>query len=96
MVTSDTETRLFIVEDLREVSKVLARDVLPGEIFYVKGAHVDHIERILLAQFGPVRCWRVRCGKDRQCVNCRHLNTLGVPPSLPKWPVAARMGDARP
>jgi hypothetical protein len=35
--------------------------------------NVDHTERLVLARTGRVECWRIDCGRDLGCEDCRLL-----------------------
>ena len=44
-----------------------------GDLVLVKGRATDHLSRAVLAQFGPVGCWKTRCAKRILCDICAEL-----------------------
>ena len=66
-----------------EASAYFKEQALPNELIVLKGSRsADHLERIMLSQFGPVVCWRERCGRKLDCHNCSRY-TRPCPPALP-------------
>ena len=48
-----------------------------GDLMLLKGSQrADHLERLIIRNFQPVRCWRDRCGLFVRCVDC---NLIDVP-----------------
>lgn len=67
----DTQGRLFMFDRIRDAHDFLQEDPVPGEVIYVKGSRVDHLERLMHAVHAEIACWRYRCGKRFQgCSYC--------------------------
>jgi UDP-N-acetylmuramoyl-tripeptide--D-alanyl-D-alanine ligase len=82
---NDELSKLFAFETAYEASAFLAKDVVAGELIYIKASGPsDHLERIMLAQLDNVVCWRERCGRKTYCHRCKDYDK----PSLPRFLVA--------
>jgi UDP-N-acetylmuramoyl-tripeptide--D-alanyl-D-alanine ligase len=77
----DTRNKLFAFESAFEASPFFAKDLVAEELIYIKASGAtDHLERIMLAQFDTVVCWRERCGRKTYCHRCKDYGR----PSMPK------------
>lgn len=76
----DVTDRLFAFVTGYQASAFLAETALAGELIHVKASITDHLERIMLSQFGSVMCWRERCGVENSCPDCRDYQTSYPPP----------------
>lgn len=74
--------RILMVPAVKDAADWLRVSTDPGEVVYIKGAHIDHLERLFLAQVMDVRCWVERCGIDYTCTGCRKLPMRVVPASV--------------
>jgi UDP-N-acetylmuramoyl-tripeptide--D-alanyl-D-alanine ligase len=78
----DARSKLFTFESAYEASAFFAKDIVAGELIYIKASGTaDHLERIMLAQRDNVVCWRERCGRNMNCHRCKYYHT----PSLPRF-----------
>lgn len=63
--------KLFAFQTVYEADAYFKEHALPDELTVLRGSpFVDHLERIMLSQFGPVVCWKERCGKKLACPQC--------------------------
>ena len=78
----EVRDRLFDFPTTYQGSAFLARDVMPGELIYVKSDLSEHLERIMLSQLDEVLCWQERCGKNwRFCTTCpKYRKAVPAPP----------------
>jgi UDP-N-acetylmuramoyl-tripeptide--D-alanyl-D-alanine ligase len=76
----DVTDRLFAFVTGYQASAFLAETALAGELIHVKASITDHLERIMLSQFGSVMCWRERCGVENSCPDCSDYQTSYPPP----------------
>ena len=53
--------RLFAFVTSHQAAAFLAEAPLARELIHIKSSITDHLERIMLSQFGDVMCWRERC-----------------------------------
>jgi UDP-N-acetylmuramoyl-tripeptide--D-alanyl-D-alanine ligase len=58
---------------LTEAAEFLRQDLGEGDLVLVKGRTTDHATRLVLAQFGTVRCWKSYCAKRALCDVCWEL-----------------------
>lgn len=58
---------------LEDAAQLLARELRPDDLVFVKGRSTDHLSRIVFAQFGTIGCWRLQCSVRRPCEFCHHL-----------------------
>jgi len=72
--------RLFTFETSFQASALMAETAIAGELIYIKASITDHLERIMLSQFGDVMCWRERCGRISACPDCKSYRTPSAPP----------------
>lgn len=76
--------------DLGEASEFLRSLLRRGDLVLLKGRVSDHVSRLFFAQLGPIRCWKVHCGKVIACDLCPELGNrpedtrLAVPAPLPE------------
>ena len=57
--------RLFAFVTSHQAAAFLAEAPLARELIHIKSSITDHLERIMLSQFGDVMCWRERCMIER-------------------------------
>jgi UDP-N-acetylmuramoyl-tripeptide--D-alanyl-D-alanine ligase len=61
----DIASQRFVEKrSLPEASAFLQETAIPGEIILLKSSAGMHLERLMLAQIGTVRCWEEKCGRD--------------------------------
>lgn len=60
-------------EDLREASERLPSILGPGDVALLRGRSIDHLSRMVFAQFGTVGCWMKECPIIRPCDTCSEL-----------------------
>jgi len=77
---SEFRDRLYTFETSFQASALVAQTAIAGELIYIKASITDHLERIMLSQFGDVTCWRERCGKINACPDCKSYLTSYAPP----------------
>lgn len=66
--------RVVWVENVIQAGEVLKKIIQPGDLFYLKGSLLRHLERILLILKGKsVNCRLVSCFHYGQCPNCPYL-----------------------
>lgn len=76
----EVKERLFAFVTSYQASEFLAETAIAGELIHVKASITDHLERIMLSQFGSVMCWRERCGVEDSCPDCCDYRTSCPPP----------------
>lgn len=64
--------------DPAEAAAFLAKELRPGDLVLIKGWLCQHLERLVLAQFGTVDCWVRQCHKLIQCDICWKLGLTAV------------------
>lgn len=75
------QDRLFSFQSVYEAAAFMGREARSGELVLLKGSiPIDHLERIMLSQLGPVVCWRERCGKRIGCPQCEDFRCPHPPP----------------
>ncbi|WP_010140275.1 Mur ligase family protein [Oceanicola sp. S124] len=67
---AEAKGRLLQVQTVEEAATHVVATALPGEVILLKGSEFQHLERILLALAGPVRCWSHDCGVSGSCMDC--------------------------
>jgi UDP-N-acetylmuramoyl-tripeptide--D-alanyl-D-alanine ligase len=72
--------RLFGFQTAYQASAFLGGNEIAGELIYIKGSVVDHLERIMLARLDEVVCWKERCGRKRSCADCSKYRIAASPP----------------
>jgi UDP-N-acetylmuramyl pentapeptide synthase len=60
-------------DSVKEAVEFLKSELRSGDLVLLKGRSCDHLERIYLAQLGPVGCWKVKCRERTLCDMCKHL-----------------------
>ena len=60
-------------KDLYRATLYLQSELCSGDLVLLKGRSTDHLSRVLLAQFGPIRCWKTKCHKKIVCDLCEQL-----------------------
>ena len=76
----EVRDRLFAFVTSYQAAAFIAETPMTGELIYIKASITDHLERIMLAEFGDVLCWRERCGKIASCPECRNYRRDVPPP----------------
>jgi len=62
------------LQTAEEIARHLTSTQLPGEVILLKGSSTsDHLDRIAHSFARPVTCWRERCGRSMNCINCEWL-----------------------
>jgi hypothetical protein len=56
--------------DLQRAAAYLKSELRRGDLVLLKGRTTDHLERVLFAQVGAVRCRRATCSKTIACDLC--------------------------
>ncbi|MBZ5601914.1 MAG: hypothetical protein LAO79_06380 [Acidobacteriia bacterium] len=74
---------------LPDAAKFLNDELRNGDLVLLRGLLMDHIQRLLFAQFGSVGCWKPTCAKQCLCDHCPELRpglerAAGAP--APAWP----------
>ncbi len=60
-------------DSIKEAVEFLKSELRSGDLVLLKGRSCDHLERIYLAQLGPIGCWKVKCRERTLCDMCQHL-----------------------
>ena len=60
-------------KDLYRAALYLRSELRSGDLVLLKGRTTDHLSRLFLAQFGPIGCWKTKCGKTFLCDICKEL-----------------------
>jgi UDP-N-acetylmuramoyl-tripeptide--D-alanyl-D-alanine ligase len=68
----------FAFEDLREAASFLRSELRGGDLVLLHGYMGHHIERLILAQQGSIRCWLERCHKEMLCERCPELGFVSI------------------
>ncbi|HEY2418646.1 MAG TPA: Mur ligase family protein [Steroidobacteraceae bacterium] len=72
--------KLFAFETVREASTWLGEFARTGDLVLLKGSNnADHLARMALAMDQEVRCWRMRCGWEKFCDECRLIGDSAPP-----------------
>ncbi|MDA0207698.1 MAG: UDP-N-acetylmuramoyl-tripeptide--D-alanyl-D-alanine ligase [Acidobacteria bacterium] len=77
-------------QDLREAAARLPSIVGLGDVVLLRGRSIDHLTRLVYAQFGRVSCWKTDCSIIRECDYCEQLGAVdaaGLPVQLPRIPL---------
>ena len=77
---SKAQDRLFSFETVYQASAFLSESASAGELIYVKGSIIDHLERIMLSEVDQVVCWLERCGISVSCQQCKKFLVPAPPP----------------
>jgi UDP-N-acetylmuramoyl-tripeptide--D-alanyl-D-alanine ligase len=56
--------------DVRDLHAYLQETAVEGDLVLLKSGNMLHLQRIVLARQGDVRCWENRCGRSDDCVGC--------------------------
>lgn len=68
------QERVFYVENVNRAAEVLKKILQKGDLFYLKGSLLRHLERVLLILEGKkVDCRKVSCHYYCQCNSCSQL-----------------------
>jgi len=68
------KSQLFWVANVQEATKTLKALVQPGDLLYLKGSLLRHMERVILLLRGKkVTCQQVSCDHYQQCPVCSNL-----------------------
>lgn len=59
--------------DLRDAAEFLQGALRAGDVVFLEGRGGDHLVRLLLAQFGPIGCWKTDCRLRLVCEACPQL-----------------------
>lgn len=76
----DLQDRLFTFQTCYQASAFLAETALPAELIYIKASIGDHLERIMLSQLEGVVCWKERCRRRINCLQCPNYRRPYAPP----------------
>lgn len=67
---------VFWVQNVHQAAEVLKKILKKGDLVYLKGSLLRHLERvILLLKGGKVGCQVVSCEVYNQCLDCKYLKT---------------------
>ncbi len=58
---------------LEDAARWLKTTLQEGDLVFLKGRGTDHLSRLVLAQFGAIGCWKLRCTATRLCDVCTEL-----------------------
>lgn len=59
---------------LKETSSFLQETLRPGDLVLLKGSNkADHLQRLILDRYKPIRCWQEHCGLEYFCDGCSQL-----------------------
>ena len=64
---------LHQIEAYNALRTLLADDVVKGEVILIKASGMDHLERLMYEDHGPVACRRERCRLPGSCDGCPNL-----------------------
>jgi UDP-N-acetylmuramoyl-tripeptide--D-alanyl-D-alanine ligase len=78
--SGEIKDRLTAFATSYQAAAFLGSTSVAGELIYVKASITDHLERLMLAEFGEVTCWRERCGRIAACPNCSGHREAHPPP----------------
>ena len=76
MMTPETEGRLFVFDTPKESARFLVDHALKDELVLVKSNCLEHLERLILEQAGPVKCWKEVCSTQSRCDQCEASGIL--------------------
>ncbi len=74
-------------KDLQDAAAGFSSIVGPGDVALIRGRSIDHLTRLIYAQFGTVDCWKTNCSLIRVCDYCEKLGAsdgAGLPVQLPR------------
>jgi UDP-N-acetylmuramoyl-tripeptide--D-alanyl-D-alanine ligase len=58
---------------LRAAADLLKSELRAGDLVFVKGRGLDHLTRIIFAQYGEIGCWTTSCRLGIMCDSCSRL-----------------------
>ena len=68
------QSKVFWVEDVQSAAEVLKNILKPGDLWYLKGSLLKHMERIIYILEGEnVSCKKISCHVYEQCKACGML-----------------------
>ena len=68
------KNQVFWVKDVAEAAEILQKILKKGDLFYLKGSLLRHMERILLIlRGGKVNCFVSNCHHYQPCTDCPNL-----------------------
>lgn len=75
VITGMNERQIFVVDNVRQAAEVLKKLAKAGDLIYLKGSLLRHLERILLLLRGErqVGCTVVACPFYWHCSQCQYL-----------------------
>jgi len=77
MMNAETHGRLFAVESLQEAARLLAGDVVAGEVVLIKSGNLEHAERLYYDQDNTLKCWKPTCPLHCSCESCKESGLSG-------------------
>jgi UDP-N-acetylmuramoyl-tripeptide--D-alanyl-D-alanine ligase len=70
------KTNVFWAQNVEEAAEILEKIIGKGDLIYLKGSLLRHMERVILILEGKeVYCHRVSCDNYNQCPDCKYLTT---------------------
>ena len=58
---------------VERAAELLRRELRAGDLVFLKGRAVEHLSRIVFAQFGSIGCWKTSCKRRPVCDVCAEL-----------------------
>jgi UDP-N-acetylmuramoyl-tripeptide--D-alanyl-D-alanine ligase len=76
----------YYIASLKDAAEFLLDELRAGDLVFLGGRGNDHLTRIMMAQFGPIGCWKTDCRLRSICDACPQLLPsfdLGIVRTLP-------------
>jgi UDP-N-acetylmuramoyl-tripeptide--D-alanyl-D-alanine ligase len=77
MMNAETHGRLFAMDSLQEAARLLADDVVAGEVVLIKSGNLEHAERLYFSQDNTLKCWKPNCPLHSSCEHCMESGLAG-------------------
>ncbi|MFM8735206.1 MAG: Mur ligase family protein [Pirellulales bacterium] len=66
--------RTIFLQSVERITSLVESTAIPGEVILLKGSSLaDHLDRIAHDFLAPVACWRDKCGRNMNCINCEWM-----------------------
>jgi UDP-N-acetylmuramoyl-tripeptide--D-alanyl-D-alanine ligase len=76
MMGPENEGHLFCFKEMKEAAEFLGSDPLEDELVIIKSNGMEHIERLILSQEHPLKCWKNKCSLKEMCYKCPHSGLI--------------------
>ena len=67
----EAQVRTFV--SLEPLARFVREELRDGDLVLIKGRTTDHLSRVVLSQFGELKCWDPACKRRLTCDFCWRL-----------------------